>query len=307
MWYHMQEIPGCGGFCPAKLMIGGGFMSLDKLLRHTPVRFVYNVLSVFFEKHVSRAAAELAYFFTLTIFPILICVNALCSRFHLDLVYLLDSVDSFMPAGVAGVLRDYLMYLEGNESAAMLTAGLVTAVLLASAAVRSLMNIMEEIYGSASFHGIWRMAASVVIAALLLVTVYLSIVVLITGNWFFRLLEGFFHLEHLLERFALWQWMKYLLLFGLVFLVILLLYRVSLPLDKPRPPVVRGALLASVALAAASVLFSFFIGLSARYSLVYGSLASVMILLVWLYLCGHILILGNVLNYVWYKLKREKS
>lgn len=281
-------------------------MSLEKLLRHRPARLVYDAATVFFEKHVSRAAAELAYFLTLTIFPILICLNALCSRFHLDLAHLLESVDDFLPAGVAGVLRDYLGYLAVNESSAMLTAGLVTAVLLASAAVRSLMNIMEDIYGSASFHGIWRMAASVVIAVLLLVTIYLSIAVLITGNWFFRLVENFFHLEHLLERFALWQWMKYLLLFGLVFLVILLLYRASLPLDKPRPPVVAGAFLASVALAAASILFSFFIGLSARYSLVYGSLASVMILLVWLYLCGHILILGNVFNYVWYKLKKEQ-
>lgn len=283
------------------------FLNANALLRHRPVRFLYDMISVYFDKHISRSSAELAYFLTLTIFPILICVNALCSRFHVDLTYLLDSVDTFLPAGVAGVLRDYLGYLAGNESAAMLTAGLITAVLLASAAVRSLMNIMEEIYGSASFHGPWRMVASLVIAVLLLVTIYLSIAVLITGNWFFSLIEEFFHLEHLLERFALWQWMKYLLLFGLVFLVILLLYRASLPLGKPRPPVVTGAFLASVALAAASVLFSYFIGLSAKYSLVYGSLASVMILLVWLYLCGHILILGNVFNYVWHGLKTEKK
>lgn len=281
-------------------------MLISALLRRRPVRFLYDMTTVFFEKHVSRSAAELAYFLTLTIFPILICANALCSRFHVDLAHLLDSLDSFLPAGVAGVLRDYLGYLAGNESSAMLTAGLVTAVLLASAAVRSLMNIMEEIYGSASFRGLWRMLASVIIAVLLLITVYLSVVVLVTGSWFFSLIQQFFRLERLPERFALWQWMKYLLLFGMIFLVILLLYRACLPPGKPRPPVVTGAFLASVSLAAASGLFSYFIGLSARYSLVYGSLASVMILLVWLYLCGHILILGNVFNYVWHKQKGEK-
>ncbi|MBM6974915.1 YihY/virulence factor BrkB family protein, partial [Intestinimonas butyriciproducens] len=73
----------------------------------------------------------------------------------------------------------------------------------------------------------------------------------------------------------------------------------------PRPPVLTGGFLASVALVAASMLFSWFIGLSSRYSLVYGSLASVIILLVWLYLCGNIFILGNVFNYVWYK--RQKG
>lgn len=282
-------------------------MSNKSLLRCKPLRFIYEMLVVFFDKHVSRSAAELAYFLTLTIFPILICVNALFSQFNLSLVYLLDSVDRLLPAGVAGVLRDYLGYLSGNESPAMLTAGILTTVLLASAAVRALMNIMEEIYGSSSFRGFWRMVASLVIAVLLVIAIYLSIVVVVTGNWFFNLIEQFFHLEHLLERFGTWQWMKYLLLFGMIFLVILLLYRISLPLDKPRPPVVTGAFLASVALAAASVLFSYFIGLSTNYSMVYGSLASVMILLVWLYLCGHILILGNVFNYVWHKLKNESE
>ena len=70
--------------------------------------------------------------------------------------------------------------------------------------------------------------------------------------------------------------------------------------------ILTGAFLAAVALVAATALFSWFIGLSSRYSLVYGSLASVIILLVWLYLCGNILILGNVFNCVWYRHKKRR-
>ena len=56
----------------------------------------------------------------------------------------------------------------------------------------------------------------------------------------------------------------------------------------------------------ASMLFSWFIGLSSRYSLIYGSLASLVVLLVWLYLCGNILILGNVFNFVWYRHRQAR-
>ena len=49
---------------------------------------------------------------------------------------------------------------------------------------------------------------------------------------------------------------------------------------------------------ACSVLFSWFIGLSSRYTLVYGSLASLIILLVWLYFCGNILLLGAIFGQV---------
>ena len=148
--------------------------------------------------------------------------------------------------------------------------------------------------------------ASILFALLLLVTIYLSIVVVVTGNWFFHLVEQLFHLENFAERFNTWQWLKYLILLGLVFLFILLLYKFTAPLDKPRPPVVIGAFAAAVALAVASVIFSWFMSRSTNYSLVYGSLASMIILLVWLYLCGNILILGNAVNYVLYRHRLEK-
>ena len=93
----------------------------------------------------------------------------------------------------------------------------------------------------------------------------------------------------------------------MVFLFILLLYRFTAPLGKPRPPVVPGALGASAALAAASAIFSFLMGNSTRYPLVYGSLASVIIMLVWLYLCGNILIMGNAVNYVLFTHRRERE
>ena len=71
-------------------------------------------------------------------------------------------------------------------------------------------------------------------------------------------------------------------------------YRVGTPRDRAGRRIVRGAaLLASLAMVACSVLFSWFIGLSSRYTLVYGSLASLIILLVWLYFCGNILLLGR--------------
>ena len=55
------------------------------------------------------------------------------------------------------------------------------------------------------------------------------------------------------------------------------------------------------------MVFSLLMGNSTRYSLIYGSLASVIIMLVWLYLCGNILIMGNVVNYVLFTHRRERN
>ena len=45
-----------------------------------------------------------------------------------------------------------------------------------------------------------------------------------------------------------------------------------------------------------SVAFSAFIGASARYPLVYGSLASVILLMLWLYTCCMMIFCGAALN-----------
>ena len=280
--------------------------TIDSMLRaHPPLRFAADVADVYFSRHVGRAAAELAYFLILTFFPIMICVSAFLNELDLNLIPLLDQADPFLPPGVLAIFRDYLTYIDTNQSVAMLISGGVLTILFASAAMRGLMNMMDELYGRATFRGLSQLAASILFSVLLLVTIYLSLAVVVTGNWFFHLLGQALNLEGLTERFSAWQSVKHILLLSLVFLFILLLYRFAAPLEKPRPPVVPGALGASAALAAASVIFSFLMSNSTRYSLVYGSLASVIIMLVWLYLCGNILIIGNVVNYVLFTRRRK--
>ena len=281
--------------------------TVDKLLRaHPPLRFIADGLDVYFSKNVGRAAAELAYFLILTFFPIMICESAFLNELDLNLVSLLRQADPFLPEGVTAIFQDYLTYIDTNQSAAMLVSGAFLTILFASAAMRGLMNMMGELYGRATFRGLWQLVASVLFSVLLLITIYLSLAVVVTGNWFFHLLGQTLGLDGLAERFSAWQWGKYGLLLSMVFLFILLLYRFAAPLGKPRPPVVPGALAASAALAASSAIFSFLMSNSTRYSLVYGSLASVIIMLVWLYLCGNILIMGGVVNYVLFT-RRIKS
>ena len=273
---------------------------MERLWNSAGVRFVREMVRIYFAKRVSRSAAELAYFLVLTFFPVLICVNAFVGLLHLDIQAVLEAAAPFFPKETLGILGDYVGYITTNQSTALLIAGAGMTLFSASAAFRALMNIMEELYGRKGYRGVWRIAASLVFSVLFLLTIYLSFVVLLTGDWLFRLAEDFLHLETAVLPWE-WRWFRFLLLFFLVLLFVLLVYRMAAPRGKPRPPVLTGAFLAAAALVAASALFSWFIGLSSRYSLVYGSLASVIILLVWLYLCGNILILGNVFNCVWYK------
>ena len=275
-----------------------------------PIRLILDVVEVYFDKKIGRAAAELAYFLILSFFPVIICLNAIIGTLNLDVVSILNNASIIIPEAGLAVLVEYVRYITDNQSTALLIGGVIMTLFSASAAMRALMNIMDEIYGRQSYPGIWQIVASVVFSVLFLATIYLSLVVVLTGNWFFHMVEEFLHQFPRLAHVTLpweWQWMRFVILFFLVMVFVMLVYRATVPRERPRPPVIFGAFLASVALVAASAIFSYFIGLSSRYSLVYGSLASVAILLVWLYILGNILILGNCANWALYQRKRQKA
>jgi membrane protein len=275
---------------------------MKKILSLPPVSFVVETANAYLGVGAPRSAAALSYFLVLTLFPLLVCVNYFIGLFHLDLENLLQSLDQILPSDVLAVLTDYLGYAADSQSRPLLLASLFTILVSASAGLRTLLATMDSLHGTKKVSAFRRVLASVLLSALFLMTIYLSVVVIFTGEWFFWFLEKRLPL-HLAEMIpplsGLWRWMRYLLLFCFVLLLVLMVYRAGTPRHvMGKRVLLLSSLLTAAAIAAASVLFSWFIGMSSRYALVYGSLASLIILLVWLYLCGNILLLGAVVGRV---------
>ncbi len=277
---------------------------MKKFFSLPPVSFVMETADLYMSIGAPRSAAALSYFLILTLFPLLVCVNYFIGLFHLDLENLLRSLDQLLPAGALTVMEDYLGYVAGSQSDALLLASIITILISASAGLRTLLATLDSLHGTKNVPIVGRVLLSVLLSALFLLTIYLSVVVIFTGEWFFWLLEEQlprYMIEHipLSALSGLWRWMRYLLLFCFVLLLVLVVYRAGTPRKAMRTRmVVLSSLATALAIAAASAVFSWFIGMSSRYALVYGSLASLIILLVWLYLCGCILLLGAVVGRV---------
>ena len=154
---------------------------MKKLLDWAPVRFGLEVARLYFGRHVSRSAAALAYFLLLSFFPLLICVNAFIGLLRLDVGAVLDAAAAILPRETLGILADYMGYITTNQSPALLLAGAGMTLFSASAAFRTLMRVMEELYGRGGYRGVKRIAASVAFSVLFLLTVYLAVAVLFTA------------------------------------------------------------------------------------------------------------------------------
>ncbi len=284
---------------------------MKRVLSFPPVSFGLDLVDAVFRAGTPRSAAALSYFLILTLFPLLVCVNWFISLFRMDLMAHLEPLQQLLPAGVVAIVEDYLSYAAHTQSPALLVACLFTILVSASAGLRTVFLTLEDLADLPHRSTLWKAVHSVVLSLLLLLTVYLSIVVIFTGDWFFNILgdylpETILRLIPLEALSELWNQLRYLLLFCAVLLLVVGVYVAGLPKGAvPRRVLLVCAILAAGTLVGASVIFSWFVGFSSRYALVYGSLASLIVLLVWLYFCGNILLLGAAIACVWTKRHRN--
>ena len=161
---------------------------MEKLLSLPPISFLLETADIYSRRGVGQTAAALSYFLILTLFPLLVCVNYSIGLLELDFEEIVLALDQVLPEQALSVIRDYLDYIAVNQSQPLLIGSLFTLVVSASAGLRTLLHTMDRLYDAPPPHPIKRVAASVFLSLLFLLTIYLSVVVIFTGEWFFSLL-----------------------------------------------------------------------------------------------------------------------
>ena len=250
-------------------------------------RVLREIAGLYSEKQIPRAAAALSYYLTMTVFPLVICLYTLLGNNYVRAFQVLDFVEQFLSAETTRLIKTFLDYVARNHSSAMLIAGLTVLVTSASAGIRSLQGTIGEIQGGRRFQGLMDYAFSLMLSLVFLAAMYFAIVVTLTGRTFLEYING---LLPFVDISGSWHWVRFLLLGGIEYVIFCGLYQ-SARRKAGEYPCYPGALLATVGVVLMSSLFSVFIAVSARYPLVYGSLASLILLMYWLFLCCQVICL----------------
>ncbi len=262
------------------------------------IKGITNIVTAFFEKGVQRSAAALSYFLTMTIFPALICIQWLLGTLGEDIVHFLEDFSELIPDNALAVIEDYLSYT-GAQSTALVSIGIVTAIYTGSAAYRMLSDLLRSIFDSHGGNAVLRFFMSFIWAAAFLIFIYICAIIMLAGRWLIGFLQPFFdriEFINLSDLANLWSWFRFVLLIVFSTFVLYILYLTSEWYSPYEAVALPGAALGSLLLAGVSLIFSWFISLSVRYSLVYGSLASIIILMFWLYVLGCIIVIGALIN-----------
>ncbi|MDR1330335.1 MAG: YihY/virulence factor BrkB family protein [Oscillospiraceae bacterium] len=271
-------------------------MKDKKFLQTRPARVAHNMAKIFVREHVTRSAAALSYVVTISLFPLLLCGTAILGSLDITENELFAVWEDIIPAAAIEIISDFLSYVSGNMNVIMLAVGLGVMLTSSAAAFRTIIGIMNGIQGERRFSGLLGHCVSLIMSLVFLAALYAAGLVIVTGEWFIGLLKQY---PPLGEVTSAWLWIRFLLLFLIMFTIIYGIYKITAPKaagNSRRTRRLPGALAASALIVAVSAAFSRMISASAKYAIVYGSLASVIILMTWMYTCAVILITGNVFN-----------
>ena len=149
------------------------------------------------------------------------------------------------------------------------------------------------------------MAKVLLYTVFLLVSIALSLTLVTVGRAALEFAGRFFVVP---EAFIeLWTDLRFLVLGGVMFAAVGLLYAAAQDGRQPARNVVPGALAALVGWMVVSAAFSFYVENFANYTAIYGALGTVIVLMMWLNLTALMLIMGAEINGVLISIRGRRT
>jgi membrane protein len=247
------------------------------------------------EDNVFGGAAELAYYFMLALFPMLIFLTSLVGFLPGAQEAIFNALSKVVPADAWKLVSETLTDVITNSSGGLLSFGILGTIWAASSGVSSVMGTLNVAYEAKETRSFVKMRLTAISLTIALALLVMGGAVLIM--FAHKLSDWLTSALGLGSVFAIVSTVVgYVVAIALLFLGIGLLYYFGPNVKQEWHWVTPGAIFAVSAIIIGSLLFSVYLKIGPSYSATYGSLGAVIILMLWLYLVGLVLLIGGEIN-----------
>lgn len=256
--------------------------------------------------NVSAQAGELAYFSLLSLFPILLVIANVIPLFPIDVNAVLSYLKTAVPPDIFSVIEPILRGYLSSSSGGVISIGLVTALWSASKAFNSLQNILNEVYAvEPRKNFILVRLVSILIQLAIVFIVGVIIFAFVFGEILVEFVEGLVNID-------LGFIMQILQLRWLILLIVLLALFTAVYFLVPNHHLgikyaVPGAIFATIGWLILSQGFSIYLQFAGGDAAANATFGVFIILMLWLYLAAMILLLGGLVNTIYFEYKNGKS
>lgn len=251
----------------------------------------------FFDDHVLDGAAVLAFFFLLAVFPGTIFVLSLLPLLSIPHLHqaLADLVHQILPEQSARLFNATVRHVRNSGKKGIVTFGLLFSVWSASSGFYAIMEQLNTICDIADTRPFWKARGIAILlmfffALITIVALSMAIFGGMVQSWVASLIGWS---QPLRIFFATFRW---IVIAASLLLVLAVAYRFGPDVRDDFRFISPGNVVAAVLIALASAGFRFYVSNFGGYSATYGSLASIIILMLWMYMAGIALLVGCEVN-----------
>ena len=296
-----------------KIPIVGYFVKLGKQIKIPGLEgmSLYDLLEMYFigivEGALTTRAGGIAYSFFMAIFPFLLFVLTLIPFVPLEGVQegLLSVISDVLPPKTYDAVDTVLLDIINNQYGGLLSFGFLASLFLMTNGVNSIFGGFEYSYHVKEIRNVFRayfiaMLVTLVIVVFLLITVTLII--------FFELfLKNYMSLAWLEDNILWIQLVRGFIFLSMIFITVSMLYHYGVKEGKHSRFLSPGAVFTTLLSVLTFYLFGYYVNEFAKYNELYGSIGTLLILMLFIWLNAIILLLGFELNATIYSLRRRNK
>ena len=249
---------------------------------------------------VVNRAAILSFYFLLALFPLLLFLTALLGYFvdagtelrHNLLTYL----GGIVPVSASDLINTTVDEISQESSGGKLWFGLLTSLWFASSGMGAIIEGLNVAYDVKETRAWWRRTLlAILLTIALAVLIITALALMFYGS---RIAEEIANRYGFGAAFtSLWTVLRWLFVLVFVFLAFQLIYYFAPDLHEQQLRwLTPGAAVGVILWLLVSFLFGSYLNFYNTYSVVYGSLGAVIILLLWFYLTGVTILIGGEVN-----------
>lgn len=267
--------------------------------------YLNNFINLFKKPEMRILPGQLAFFFVLSIIPIVALLGILASKMGVSLDNIEASFNIAIPNGVALFIKEIV----NHESISFnLTVFLISAFILASNGMHSIIIASNTIYKIKPRNVIKRRGKAILMTFILVEIIFFLLVIPVFGDTIFAALnEHFANNVIVILLSKIYYLLKYPICIIIIYLNIKSIYTIA-PDAKIEPVSARkGALFTTISWLLTSELYSYYLNNFTSYDIFYGSISNIIILLLWVYMLAYIFVLGLIINAGSYNEEEVKS
>ncbi|NQW75537.1 MAG: YihY/virulence factor BrkB family protein [Cytophagales bacterium] len=271
------------------------------------------IISILYQKifqfDIDVRAAAVAYNFTLAVFPTIIFLFSLLPYMpidHLDLK-MIGFLKGTIPKNLHEDLTELIREIVNKKRGGVLSFGFIFALYASTSGIMALIRSFNLTYKTNENRGFMKeRVIAVALNFLLTFVLLIAFVAFILGNFVVKMLTK----EGLIEynfTYYLTKSLTYLSIFSVFFFTISIIYYYAPAIHKRWKFFNAGSITASILTISVTNIFSYYLVNFASYHKIYGSIGSLIALMVWLYFIALILIVGFEINASIDQVKTEDS